>query len=110
MLQPKMKRPTVPMTGTILAALRADGVDDEPLEQLDDHLGDALARAGDQGRLSRDQAEEEDEEGGHDEDHDQVIGDGVERVGDLDAEEAEKGGDGRAEDAVEGVDDPEAVL
>jgi hypothetical protein len=34
----------------------------------------------------------------------------VERVGDLDAEEAEGGGDGRAEDAVEGVDDPEAVL
>ncbi|MCK7480019.1 MAG: hypothetical protein M0C28_24105 [Candidatus Moduliflexus flocculans] len=47
---------------------------------------------------------------GHDEDHDQVVGDGVERVGDLDPDEAEDRGDGRPEDAVEGLDDPEAVL
>ena len=71
---------------------------------------DALAAARDEGRLARGQAEEDDQEDGHDEDHDEVVGDGVERVGDLDADEAEDRGDGRAEDAVEGVDDPEAVF
>jgi hypothetical protein len=34
----------------------------------------------------------------------------VERVGDMDAGQAEDGGNGPAEDAVERVDDPEAVL
>jgi hypothetical protein len=34
----------------------------------------------------------------------------MEGVVDLDAEEAEGRGDGRAEDAVEGLDDPETVL
>jgi len=96
--------------GQVLLPALADDVREEALECLEDRLEEALPAGRDEGELPGRQAEQDDEEEGHNDDHDDVIRDRAVGVLGFNAQEAEQGQDGLAEELVKEVGDVNAVL
>ena len=106
-----MNSPTVPTTGRNFLPSGPMMSVSWPSKNSMMISSDVLAACRGRGdRLRAARPKNSDQEDGHDEDHDHVVGDAVGGIGDLDAEEAEEGGHGRPEEAVEEHDDAEGVL
>ncbi len=110
MLAVKTKIPTVPMTGRNFLPSGPMVSVTRPSNSPIEHLEEALSLRGDEAELPRHEPEDEREEDDHEEAHDDVVGHEMGRVGGLDPEEPQQGGQGLPEGPVEELDEGETVL